>query len=97
MLGVARALMSNPRLLIVDELSLGLAPQIVEQLFDILTEINVGGTAILIVEQFVHLALANTDRAYVLRKGEVMLERPSADLLEDPRLITSYLGDQPVV
>jgi len=96
MLGVARALMSNPRLLIVDELSLGLAPQIVEQLLEILTEINAGGTAILIVEQFVHLALANTDRAYVLGKGEVVLERPSLDLLEDPRLISSYLGEQPV-
>ena len=93
MLGVARALMSNPRLLIVDELSLGLAPQIVSRLFDILREINAEGTAILIVEQFVDMALANTDRAYVLRKGEVVLERSSRDLLEDPKLIASYLGE----
>src|SRR5688500_13868940 len=71
MLGVARALMSRPRLLIVDELSLGLAPLIVEQLFSILRNVNATGTAILLVEQFVHMALANTDRAYVLAKGEV--------------------------
>lgn len=94
MLGVARALMSNPNLLIVDELSLGLAPKIVAQLFEILAEVNAEGTAVLIVEQFVHMALANTDRAYVLSKGEVALEGESADLLADPKLIASYLGDE---
>ena len=94
MLGVARALMSNPRLLIVDELSLGLAPKIVAQLFDILRQINEEGTAVLIVEQFVHMALANTDRAVVLAKGEVVLEGASADLLADPKLIASYLGEE---
>jgi len=93
MLGVARALMSNPRLLIVDELSLGLAPKIVSQLFDILREVNVAGCAVLIVEQFVHMALANTDRAYVLAKGEVVLGGASADLAADPKLVASYLGD----
>lgn len=95
MLGVARALMSNPRLLIVDELSLGLAPKIVSQLFEILGEVNASGTAVLIVEQFVHMALANTDRAYVLAKGAVVLEGTSSDLLADPKLIASYLGEQP--
>jgi branched-chain amino acid transport system ATP-binding protein len=93
MLGVARALMSDPKLLIVDELSLGLAPRIVAQLFDILRDVNERGTAVLIVEQFVHMALANTDRAYVLAKGEVVLSGRSADLLADPQLIASYLGE----
>ena len=93
MLGVARALMSTPRLLCVDELSLGLAPIIVEQLFQILAEVNREGTAILIVEQFVHMALANTDRAYVLSKGEVLIEKASAELAQDPDLVASYLGD----
>jgi branched-chain amino acid transport system ATP-binding protein len=80
-------------LLIVDELSLGLAPRIVAQLFDILRDVNERGTAVLIVEQFVHMALANTDRAYVLAKGQVVLEGRSADLLADPQLIASYLGE----
>ncbi|MDQ3756308.1 MAG: ABC transporter ATP-binding protein, partial [Actinomycetota bacterium] len=93
MLGVARALMSAPRLLLVDELSLGLAPMIVRQLFDILREVNREGTAVLLVEQFVHMALGNTDRAYVLAKGELALAGRSADLLEDPNLVSSYLGE----
>jgi branched-chain amino acid transport system ATP-binding protein len=93
MLGAARALMSNPKLLLVDELSLGLAPKIVAQLFEILAEVNRDGTAVVIVEQFVHMALANTDRAVVLAKGEVVLEGASAEMLDDPRLIASYLGE----
>ena len=94
MLGVARALMSTPRLLIVDELSLGLAPLVVEQLFEILRSVNATGTSILLVEQFVHMALANTNRAYVLAKGEVRMEKASSDLLDDPELVSSYLGDE---
>ncbi|HEX9969175.1 MAG TPA: ABC transporter ATP-binding protein [Acidimicrobiales bacterium] len=93
MLGVARALMSSPRLLLVDELSLGLAPMIVSQLFEILREVNKDGMAVLLVEQFVHMALANTDRAYVLARGEVVIEGRSADLADDPSLVSSYLGD----
>lgn len=93
MLGVARALMSSPRLLIVDELSLGLAPLIVSQLFDVLRAVNREGTAVLLVEQFVHMALQNTDRAYVLAKGKVVTEGKSAELLRDPALIESYLGN----
>jgi branched-chain amino acid transport system ATP-binding protein len=93
MLGVARALMCKPRLLLVDELSLGLAPMVVTQLFDILKQANAGGMSLLIVEQFVHLALGNSDRAYVLAKGEVVQSGPSAELLADPDLAASYLGD----
>jgi branched-chain amino acid transport system ATP-binding protein len=94
MLGVARALMSAPRLLIIDELSLGLAPIIVAQLFDILRDVNRRGTAVVIVEQFVHMALSNTDRAYVLAKGEVVMLGKSADLLEDDSLVETYLGER---
>lgn len=93
MLGVARALMSSPRLLIVDELSLGLAPMIVSQLFEILDEVNREGTSVLLVEQFVHLALEHTKRAYVLQKGDVVLEGTSSELLADPSLVASYLGE----
>ena len=93
MLVVGRALMSAPRLLIVDELSLGLAPKIVTLLFDILGEVNEEGTAILIVEQFVHMALLHTDRAYVLAKGGVVLEGLSAEMAESEELIGSYLGN----
>src|SRR5436305_12053274 len=94
MLGVARALMSNPKLLLVDELSLGLAPMIVSQLFEILRDVNRSlGTSVLLVEQFVHMALANSDRAYVLAKGEVAMTGHSSDLLADPQLIASYLGE----
>lgn len=92
MLGVARALMSRPRLLLVDELSLGLAPMVVEQLFDILKQANARGMSIVIVEQFVHLALGNSDRAYVFGKGQVVRSGVSADLLADPSLAASYLG-----
>jgi branched-chain amino acid transport system ATP-binding protein len=93
MLGVARALMSQPKLLVVDELSLWLAPKIVAQLFEILEEVNREGTGVLLVEQFVHMALQHTDRAYVLVKGEVALEGPSRELLADPQLMAAYLGD----
>jgi branched-chain amino acid transport system ATP-binding protein len=93
MLGVARALMSRPRLLIVDELSLGLAPKIVEQLFVILREINEEGTSVLLVEQFVHMALANTHRAYVLVKGDVALGGASSELADSPELMEAYLGE----
>ena len=93
MLAMARALMPEPAVLLLDEPSAGLAPLIVEQLFDILREVNGEGTAVLIVEQFVHMALANSHRAYVLAKGEVVLEDRSANLADNPDLIASYLGE----
>jgi branched-chain amino acid transport system ATP-binding protein len=92
MLGIARALMPMPRLVIIDELSLGLAPMIVAQLFEVLRTVNRDGAAVLLVEQFVHMALANTDRAYVLAKGEIVTAGRSASLREDPALVESYLG-----
>lgn len=94
MLGVGRALMSSPKLLLVDELSLGLAPLIVRQLFEILETVNAAGTSILLVEQFVHMALAHTHRAYVLAKGEVVMSGPSQTLADDPQLIETYLGGE---
>jgi branched-chain amino acid transport system ATP-binding protein len=93
MLAAARALMTSPELLLVDELSMGLAPLVVEQLFSALAEVNADGTAILLVEQFVHLALRHTSRAYVLAKGEVVVEGPSDQLLTAPEVMAAYLGD----
>jgi branched-chain amino acid transport system ATP-binding protein len=95
MLGVGIALMSNPRLLLIDELSLGLAPKVVVDLFEVLREVNRAGTAILLVEQFINLALANTDRAYVLGRGEVQLADKSTALAADESLLSTYLGDAP--
>jgi branched-chain amino acid transport system ATP-binding protein len=93
MLAVGRALMSQPRLLLVDEASMGLAPLIVGQLFEAIEEVNRAGTAVLVVEQFVHLALQHTSRAYVLAKGEVVLEGDSARLLDSPDVMAAYLGE----
>lgn len=93
MLGIARGLMASPQILLVDELSLGLAPKIVALLFEIIETINRDGTSILLVEQFVHMALEHTHRAYVLAKGEVVLQGSSAELLSSPDLIASYLGE----
>ena len=92
MLAMARALMSRPRLLLIDEMSLGLAPMIVELLFEILETVNAEGTAALVVEQFVNMALGHTSRAYVLSKGTIALEGPSRQLRDDPELLASYLG-----
>jgi branched-chain amino acid transport system ATP-binding protein len=92
MLGIARALMASPKLILIDELSLGLAPMVVAQLFEVLKAVNAQGTALLLVEQFVHMALENTDRAYILAKGEIVGHGPSAQLAGDPMLVESYLG-----
>ncbi|MDQ3757086.1 MAG: ABC transporter ATP-binding protein [Actinomycetota bacterium] len=94
MLVFGRALMSSPRLLMVDEFSLGLAPKIVALLFEIVEEVHRQGTAVLIVEQFVHMALRHTDRAYVLARGQVVFEGPSSVVADDERLLASYLGGE---
>ena len=96
MLAIARALMSRPRLLLLDEPSLGLAPQLVEQIFEVVAEIRAGGTPVLLVEQNASLALDLADRAYVLESGAVQLAGPAAGLAADPRVREAYLGLRPV-
>jgi branched-chain amino acid transport system ATP-binding protein len=92
MLAVSRALMSRPKLLLIDELSMGLAPVLVESLFDALIDINRKGTTIVLVEQDANLALKFSNRAYVIETGTVALSGKSADLLEDDRVREIYLG-----
>jgi branched-chain amino acid transport system ATP-binding protein len=93
MLALGRALLPGPRLLMVDELSLGLAPVVVQQLFGLLKEINRDGTTILLVEQYVNQALRIAHRAYVLEKGTVTIEGNAATLLESSDLVqASYMG-----
>jgi branched-chain amino acid transport system ATP-binding protein len=92
MVAIGRGLMSRPRLLMIDELSLGLAPVIVESLFEILGQVNRDGTAILIVEQDVQAALELATRGYVLETGQITLAGPSASLLGDERVKQAYLG-----
>ena len=92
MLTLGRALLAEPALLMVDELSLGLAPVIVQQLFRTLAETNRAGTTILLVEQYVNLALKVADRAYVLEKGRVVTAGTPEQLQESGALVSSYLG-----
>jgi len=92
MLAVGRALMSAPTLLLVDEASMGLAPNLVEQLFDALAAVNQAGTSILVVEQFIGMALRYTQYAYVLAKGAVAIEGPSAELATSEEVVGAYLG-----
>lgn len=92
MLAIGRALMNRPELLLLDEPSLGLAPNIVLQIFDLIKSINEQGTTILLVEQNANMALATAHRAYVLENGRVSMEGPSADIANDPRVKKAYLG-----
>jgi len=92
MLAVARALMSEPRLLLLDEPSLGLAPLVIAQIFAALDELRAQGVTILLVEQDARLALRHADRGSVMRTGRVVLEGPAADLLADETVRTIYLG-----
>jgi branched-chain amino acid transport system ATP-binding protein len=92
MLAVARALMSRPRLLLLDEPSMGLAPMVIQQIFDIITEINQQGTTILLVEQNAQQALSRAHRAYVLETGRIVREGTGSDLLVDPTVKDAYLG-----
>lgn len=92
MLAIARALMARPRLLLLDEPSLGLAPQITDRIFDILVDINRQGTTLLLVEQNAAMALDIADRAYVLETGAIALSGSGTDVAADDRVRRSYLG-----
>ena len=92
MLAIGRALMSRPRLLILDEPSLGLAPLMVERIFEVINDLRREGLTMLLVEQNVHHALNSADRAYVLESGLITLEGPAQVLRRDPQVEHSYLG-----
>jgi branched-chain amino acid transport system ATP-binding protein len=92
MLAVARGLMAAPRLLMIDEPSLGLAPIVVEQLYELLAEVRADGVTLLLVEQYVEVALGIADRAYVLDKGQVVLTGSSVELLQSTELVDAYMS-----
>ncbi len=92
MLAIGRALMSRPRILLLDEPSMGLAPILVQQIFQIIREINAQGTTILLVEQNAQAALQIANRGYVLETGNIVLSGAARDLLADPQVAEAYLG-----
>jgi branched-chain amino acid transport system ATP-binding protein len=92
MLAIARGLMTNPRLLLLDEPSMGLSPLLVEQIFTIIRDINNQGVSILLVEQNAQMALSIADRGYVLETGKVVLEGPGQELLHNQMVADAYLG-----
>jgi branched-chain amino acid transport system ATP-binding protein len=94
MLAIGRALMARPRMLLLDEPSLGLAPLLVHTIFGAIDAINKEGTTILLVEQNANAALRHSHRAYVLETGTIVMEGPSAQLAADPRVKEAYLGEK---
>ncbi|MFE3447052.1 ABC transporter ATP-binding protein [Nocardia sp. NPDC059180] len=92
MLAIGRSLMARPRLLLLDEPSMGLAPMVIQQIFRIVSEINEQGTTVLLVEQNARQALKRSDRGYILETGEVTKTGTGADLLDDPAVKSAYLG-----
>jgi branched-chain amino acid transport system ATP-binding protein len=92
MLATARALMSKPRLMLMDEPSMGLAPVLVETIFETVVEINKAGTTVLLVEQNAHMALQVANRGYVLQTGEIVLSASAEELKNDPTVQKAYLG-----
>jgi branched-chain amino acid transport system ATP-binding protein len=94
MLAIGRALMQRPDLLLLDEPSMGLSPLLVREIFRLIAEINRTGTTVLLVEQNAYMALSIAHRAYVLETGEITLEGKAADLRENPKVRTAYLGEE---
>jgi len=92
MLAIARALMSEPTLLMMDEPSLGLSPKLAVDVFEVIRDISKGGLTVVLVEQNVHNALAVASRAYVVETGRVVAEREAGDLASDPEILSAYLG-----
>jgi len=92
MLAIGRAIMAKPKLIMMDEPSLGLAPKVVDEVFDIIQDINNAGTTILLIEQNAMSALSVSDYGYVLETGEIRMEGPGRKLLDDERVIDAYLG-----
>jgi branched-chain amino acid transport system permease protein len=92
MLAIARGLMARPRVLLLDEPSLGLAPRLVRETFDAVGRIRDEGVSVLVVEQLASLALERADRAYVLERGRIVASGPAAALAADPRVVAVYLG-----
>lgn len=93
MLAIARGLMARPHVLMLDEPSLGLAPKLVEELFDLLAQLRDEGVTILLVDQAAVMALSVADRAYVLQSGSIVHAGPAAALRVDPAVARAYLGD----
>jgi branched-chain amino acid transport system ATP-binding protein len=96
MLAIARGLMAAPKILLMDEPSMGLAPILVERIFDIIREINASGTSILLVEQNALMALSIADRGYVMDTGKIVLSGKASELLHNPMVINAYLGGETV-
>jgi ABC-type branched-subunit amino acid transport system ATPase component len=93
MLAIARGLMARPRVLMLDEPSLGLAPKLLENLYDLVAQLREDGTTILLVDQMAALALSVADRAYVLQSGAIIRSGAARELAQDPSLVKAYLGD----
>jgi len=94
MLAIARALMSRPKLLLLDEPSMGLAPIVVQRIFEVVREINAGGVTVLLVEQNARLALEIATRAYVMESGTITLSGPAREIAQDPKVVVAYLGGE---
>lgn len=93
MLAIGRALMSKPKILLLDEPSMGLAPMVVKMIFDTIVEINKSGTTILLVEQNANMVLSIANRAYVLETGKIVIEGNAKELLNNDSIRAAYLGE----